>query len=87
MGESLVPSPLKSTTQQIEAANMSTSKKKKIYKCTCIVDMCAEHEVVRRIRTTNERLAAQEAVKLLMRSGHFHASCIHVEEEKDEVPA
>lgn len=64
---------------------MATIKKKKIYKCTCIVNMCANHEEVRRIRTTKPSLAAAEAVRLLMRSGYFHARCIHVEEDTDEV--
>lgn len=64
---------------------MATAKKKKIYKCTCIVNLCANHEVVRRIRTTKKCLAANEAVKLLLRSGYFHARCIDVEEEPDEI--
>ena len=64
---------------------MATAKKKKTYRCTCTVDLCANHEEVRRIRTTKPQLAAREAEKLLFREGHFQARCIHIEEDTDEV--
>lgn len=64
---------------------MATAKKKKTYRCTCTVDLCANHEEVRRVRTTKPQLAARGAEKMLLNEGHFQARCIHIEEDSDEV--